>query len=658
MSSMKKEEIARFDSEDFERAYHSTEPLGAFLQGGETRFALWAPTAQAVTLRLYAQGSGGSPFACHALTPGGRGIWRCTVAGQLDGIYYDYEVSVDGVTRRAADPYARACGLNGERSMVIDLRRTDPPGWAQDSAPARESEDIIYEIHIKDFSHDPASGVSEANRGKYRALCEAETTLCGDGVHPTCLAHLRRLGVTHVELMPVFDFGSVDEGGAPEGYNWGYDPVNYNVPEGSYASDPAHGEVRIRELKEAILSLHQNGLRVILDVVYNHTYTLDACLFATAPWAHYRRRADGSAGNGSGCGSEIASERAMTARYILDSVLYWAEEYHVDGFRFDLMGLLDVPLMNRIRRELDARYGDGEKLVFGEPWTGGEPNARRGVLLCSKGSMRLLSPGVGAFCDDTRDAIRGGLYDARSPGFASHGPFSAEQMARCIRGFAGEGLPMDAPSQTITYISSHDDWTLFDKLVYALCSRRVFERGSPEVLRANRLAAAMLFCCQGHLFLLSGEEFARTKRGIRNTYASGAALNRLDWRRAAKNAPLCEYYRGLIALRKQLPALCDKSSSAGDRLRAVSQPREDTGTFLLDNTGGDSAYGALLLAFNTGHEDIRIPLPAGDWAVLADGRSSLLWEHPASISEGATLPASTALILGRREPPEPTIRKG
>ena len=658
MSSMNREEIDRFDSEDFERAYHSTEPLGAFLLDGETRFALWAPTAQAVTLRLYAQGSGGRPFACHDLTRGERGIWRCAVAGRLDGVYYDYEVSMDGVRRRAADPYARACGLNGARSMVIDLRRTDPPGWAQDSAPARESEDIIYEIHIKDFSSDPASGVSAPNRGKYRALCEAETTLDGDGVHPTCLAHLRRLGVTHVELMPVFDFGSVDEGGSPEEYNWGYDPVNYNVPEGSYASDPAHGETRIRELKEAILSLHQNGLRVIMDVVYNHTYTLDSCLFATAPWAHYRRRADGSAGNGSGCGSEIASERAMTARYILDSVLYWAEEYHMDGFRFDLMGLLDVPLMNRIRRELDARYGEGEKLVFGEPWAGGEPNARRGVPLCSKGSMRLLSPGVGAFCDDTRDAIRGGLYDARSPGFASHGPFSAEQMARCIRGWAGEGLPMDAPSQTITYISSHDDWTLFDKLVYALCSRRVFERGSPEVLRANRLAAAMLFCCQGHLFLLSGEEFARTKRGIRNTYASGAALNRLDWHRAAKNAPLCEYYRGLIALRKQLPALCDKSPSAGDRLCAVSQPREDTGLFLLDNTGGDSAYGALLLAFHTGREGTRISLPEGDWAVLADGRSSFLWEHPALVSGSATLDASSALILGRREAPERTIGKG
>ena len=342
---------AVFDSKDFENEFHCDAPLGAFVTPQGTRFALWAPTAERVTLYLHHSGHEGWAYAAHELVRGERGLWTWETGENLHGVYYGYDVTVDGVTRFIADPYARACGVNGVRSMVVDLARTNPPGWARDRAPARGSEDVICEIHVGDFSADPHSGVPEAYRGKYKALTLTDTTLDGKGRHPTCVAYLKRQGFTHVELMPVQDFGSVDEAGRPAAFNWGYDPVNHSVPEGSYATDPFHGEVRIRELKEAVQALHQSGLRVIMDVVYNHVQWLEgSCLFGSVPWYFFRQNADGSASNGSGCGSELASERSMCARYILDSVLYWAEEYHIDGFRFDLMGLLDAPLMNRIRR--------------------------------------------------------------------------------------------------------------------------------------------------------------------------------------------------------------------------------------------------------------------------------------------------------------------
>ena len=295
-----------------------------------------------------------------SLARGERGVWRAAAEGNLDGVYYDYTVTdAEGVARRTADPWAVACGRDGARSMVIDLRRTDPENWAADAAPARGAEDIIYETHVKDFSFDPgqrrARGVPRQIQSLYAGAHHAARRRRAPR---TCVAYLRRLGVTHVQLMPVFDYGSVPEGS--DAYNWGYDPVNYNVPDGSYATDADDGAVRIRELKEAVQALHQNGLRVIMDVVYNHTYTLDSWLWRTEPWYFYRQNADGTPSDGSGCGNDLASERSMCARYIRESVLYWAREYHFDGFRFDLMGLLDTALMQSIRAALDAEYGKGE----------------------------------------------------------------------------------------------------------------------------------------------------------------------------------------------------------------------------------------------------------------------------------------------------------
>ncbi len=635
-----------FDSPEFREAYHCDAPLGSFCFGGGTVFRLWAPTAERVTLRLYREGAGGEPLWEPDLLPGERGLWTAEVAENLDGVYYDYLVTVDGVCRPTADPYARACGLNGERSMVIDLRGTDPAGWVEDRAPAKKPETVIYEVHVKDFSWDPASGVRPEWRGKFLALTQEGTTLNGDGLHPTCLDYLKDLRVTHIQLMPSFDYGSVDEGGAPDQFNWGYDPVNYNVPEGSYSTDPARGQVRIREMKEMVMALHRAGIRVVMDVVYNHTYRLDSWLWRTVPWYYCRQNEDGTPSNGSGCGCDLASERSMCAKYILDSVLYWAEEYHIDGFRFDLMGLLDVELMNRIRRALDRRFGRGEKLMLGEPWSAGGTAARPGTALCDKGHLWDLDSNVAAFCDNTRDAVKGDLSRPDARGFVNGGGLDAGRLACCVRGWAGSGLPHRAPSQTVSYLSAHDDWTLWDRLVCTGDRRRRFDARHPRLMRQNRLAAAINFTCQGHLFLLSGEEFARTKGGIKNTYCSPPDVNRMDWTRAWENRELVEYYKGLIALRMELPGLCDKSPQASERISNVRAPAPDCAAMEVDNTGGDSPWRRLFLAYNAGKTAVPLALPEGRWYLLADGKSSTKRRLKA-VAGTVVLPPVSAMIFAQ-----------
>lgn len=637
-----------FDSPAFEAEFHTEAPLGAFSSSTGTAFHLWAPTASAVTLHLYQEGAGGAALASVPLHRGSAGIWSWETVRDLDGMYYDYDITVDGVTRRSADPYAKACGLNGNRSMVIDLRRTDPPGWQEDAPPPLPSENIICELHVKDFSWDSSGGFPPEERGRYAALGRTGLTLHGDGLHPTGIDYLKRLGVTHIHLLPVFDFGSVDEAGPPDRYNWGYDPVNYNVPEGSYASDPCRGEVRIRELKAAIQALHRSGFRVIMDVVYNHTYQLDSWLWRTVPWYHYRQRADGSAANGSGCGSELASERSMCARYILDSVLYWAEEYHMDGFRFDLMGLLDTTLLERIQAALDQRFGIGEKLLFGEPWGALESAARPGTQLCTKDHLRSLSPRIAAFCDNTRDAIKGSLMDASTRGFANGGGISRWLLRQCVTGWSvGDSAQWQAPSQTIAYLSCHDDWTLWDKLVCTLAPDGDFHALHPQVLRANRLAAAIYFSCQGHVFFPAGEEFGRTKGGRKNTFRAPPQVNQLDWQRAWENQELVDYYRGLIALRKQLPCLRDKSISAPRRVLFDTDLAYRCSAVALDNSGDRTPWDQLLLIFNCHDQAQQVALPGGRWQVLVSDTSSFCWQESIFLQNHAELPPLSALILGR-----------
>ena len=422
-----------------------------------------------------------------------KGIWEWEFPENLHGMYYDYLVRIDGKDTRTADPYAVGCSCNGSRSMVVELGKTDPEGFGEDTAPAMEGEQIIYELHIKDFSYDKDSGVPEPYRGKYKAF-----TLMGtNGKYPTCMEYLKSLGVTHVHLLPFFDYGSVDEAGDESQYNWGYDPVNFNVPEGSYATDAEDGLVRIRECKEMIQALHKNGLRVIMDVVYNHTYREDSWLQRMVPGYYYRYQADGSLSDGSACGNDIAAGRAMVDNYIAGSVMYWAREYHVDGFRFDLMGLLTVELMNRIRRELNAEFGEGEKMLYGEPWRADDSPMERGTQAALKENAGSLDNGIGFFSDDTRDAIKGHVFYEEEPGFVNGGRGMESLILHAVTGWRDGGASFRPRScaQIINYVSAHDNFTLWDKLVLTLHNGESdFTRRYEDVLAANKLEIGRASC--------------------------------------------------------------------------------------------------------------------------------------------------------------------
>ena len=636
-----------FDSIEFEKLYHTEAPLGAFCGETGTLFRLWAPTAERVELRLYREGNDTPAEKIISMRAKAQGLWEYKTPENLDGTYYDYALWAEGKGYETPDPYAKGCGVNGLRSMVLDLGRTDPENWEKDCPPAKCPEQIIYELHIKDFSWDVSGGFGAKDRGKYTAFTKEGTVLNGDGCFATGLDYLKRLGVTHIQILPMYDYGSVDEAHPESSYNWGYDPVNYNVPEGSYSTDPYHAEVRIRELKEMIAALHAKGFRVIMDVVYNHTYSLDSPLFKTAPWYFYRQNPDGSPSNGSGCGNDVASERSMCARYILESALYWVEEYHIDGFRFDLMGLLDTSLMERLQKALDDRYGVGEKLVYGEPWRAADTAAARGVTLCDKNALKTVDGKIGAFCDDTRDAVKGSVMDEGSVGFVNGGLLTADILKKCVAGWAGEYGAFQTPAQTITYLSCHDDWTLWDKLVYTMDPQKDFEGCGEDIKRANRLAAAIYFSCQGRIFIHAGEEFGRTKGGIKNSYCSSAEINQLDWERAWKNKDLVDYYRGLIALRKTLPGLQDKSEKAKERILQAFDIAPNCAGVLLDNRGEGSKWETLLLCFNCSKNLLNLSLPEGSWQVLADGENAFCWKESLYVKGKTQMPPQSALLLGR-----------
>lgn len=637
-----------YSSPDFHREYLYEGKLGFFYENmenvfWESVFRIWSPFAEEVMIRFYRDGSEGDTFAVYEMKRLEKGVWEYRAKEDLHGIYYDFALRIDGEVVISTDICAKACGINGKRSMAVDLRRTDPDGWDKDGAPENGTEQVIYETHVKEFSWDPAGGFPEEVRGKYWAFCCRDTTLHGDGVHPTGLSYLKELGVTHIQLMPVYDYGSVDEAGDPAQFNWGYDPMNWNVPEGSYSSDPARGEVRIRELKEAVQSLHRQGFRVIMDVVYNHTYSLDTAMQRTVPWYYYRVKEDGTLSNGSACGNDVASERPMCAKLILESVLYWAEEYHMDGFRFDLMGLLDVELMNRIRRALDERFGKGEKLVYGEPWAAGYTAMEKGFRQAVKNNVRHLDVNIGVFSDGTRDAVRGSVFRLKEPGFVNGAQGMEGAILNSAKAWQGKrGARMLAPSQTITYISAHDNQTLWDKLAETTPDEE-------KRRRQYRLAAGIYLTCQGRLFFLSGEEFARTKGGLEDSYNAPIAINRLDWERAWEERELADYYRGLIALRKQLPGLCDKSPQAVERIRTAWKRKGFVG-FFVDNRGKGvpDTWKMLCILYNRKEEPVSVPLEGDGWEVLADGKDSFLWKNPKQIRKEAQVDPVSILVLGKR----------
>ena len=637
-----------FENVPFHRENYYTGPLGPDYTPGGTCLRLWAPTAEAVTVTLYHKGDGGAVLDTKPLVRGAQGVWSVWLPGEQHGRYYTFAVTVDGITRETGDPYARAAGVNGVRSMIVDLARTAPSGWERDVRPTiPPAQRAVWEVSVRDFSQDAASGVRPAWRGKYMAFTQQGTTLHGDGIHPTCLNYLKRLGVKYVQLMPIFDFGSVDEAKPLlRQYNWGYDPTNFNVPEGSYSTDPTRGEVRIRECREMIAALHAAGIGVVMDVVYNHTYRTENPLNSTVPYYFFRQNPDGSFSNGSGCGNEFASERPMARRYLIDSILYWAKEYHIDGFRFDLMGLYDAESINAVRAALDALPGGRDILLYGEPWQGGASQLHR--YEANKANLAMLNERVGIFCDDTRDAIKGGCFDAREPGYVEGKPGSFWDIGAAVAAWCrSDRLPPHAPSQIVSYVSAHDNFTLWDKLLCVRYEKPEFTARDTVALAQNRLAAGIYLTSFGLPFMQAGEEFARTKKGVSNSYRSSPALNRLDWNRAEQYHALVDYYRGLLALRAAFPRLGSTDRHAPEALQFFALEQPLVGWMLPAVWGDGAAWSALCVFYNPTDTACTVSLPAGQWKLLSDGTSSSLWRGASRVfTNKTTLAPYSATIFG------------
>lgn len=641
---------------EFDTEYgYDGKDLGMVCNPLGTDFKLWAPFADRVELCLYEDGDRKTEyFRVLDMNRQERGVWSGHLEGDLHGLYYDFRIWSADKCVKTADPYAVGCGCNGYRSMVVDLERTDPAGFDKDMAPPRPVENIIYELHIKDFSHDPDSGVPQEYRGKYKAF----TVPGGNGKYSTCTTYLKELGVTHVHLLPFFDYGWLDEDGDGEQFNWGYDPVNYNVPEGSYATDVHDGTVRIRECKEMIQALHRAGIRVVMDVVYNHTHDADSWLERTAPGYFCRRLEDGTLSNGSACGSDMAVGRKMVDNYIVNSVLYWAREYHLDGFRFDLMGLLTVELMNRIRKELDREFGKGEKLLYGEPWRAAESPMEKETHAALKKNIAYLDEMIAIFSDDTRDVIKGHVFYEEEPGFVNGGKNLEEKVLQAVTAWCGgaagqEGFKPKSCAQIINYVSAHDNFTLWDKLVMSLHGQDAdFSKPYEDVLRANKLAAMIYFTCQGNLFFQAGEEFGRTKLGDGNSYRSHPDINMLRWRQTVEYGELLEYYKGLIRLRKRLPGLCDKSAAAAKRMLEQEIPMPGVVAFRMDNRSGagqgsPGGWPEIFVAYNASDKTAGIRLPRGQWSVLADGqRTDYSWETGIYREGAVSVAPGSGMILG------------
>ena len=581
-----------------------------------TQFTLWSPTADEVRLMLYDAGEGGHAYETVAMSPAEDGTWTAKVEQDLKGKFYTFNVKINGKWLGDTPGInAQAVGVNGKRAAVIDMRETDPEGWAEDKRPplASPADVIIYEVHHRDFSIDPSSGIR--NKGKFLAMTETGT------VNPDKLAtgidHLKELGVTHVHILPSYDYASVDESRLDENkYNWGYDPLNYNLPEGSYATDAFHGEVRVRECRAMIQALHSAGLGVVMDVVYNHTYYSYSWLERTVPGYWNRRWENGSLTNGSGCGCDLASERTMVRKYLVDSCVYWAKEYHIDGFRFDLMALHDVETMNAIRAALDALPGGEDILMYGEPWQGGSTRMEHGAIPANKQAAGLLDSRIGFFCDNTRDAIKGGVFNAGSAGYINGDMHCGYQVLHSIpawRGGQADFMPQ-APGQVVQYVSAHDNYTLWDKLK-CVAHRGDYAAPDADLLAQNRMAAGIYLTCQGLPFMQGGEEFARTKHGDHNTYRGPLELNRLDWTRAAQLEELVQYYHGLLEIRKAYPEL---SGMAGDAEPCIlSLPGWLIG--FVPERRDESLPGRLAVYYNPERTCQWAALPAGSWRYLCDG---------------------------------------
>ena len=638
---------------NLDKSAYSGNDLGASYSKKATTFKVWSPNAASVRVNIFEHGSdnegdAGSIMSRAMSLDKTTGVWSVTINGDLLNKYYTYSVTHGKTTKETADVYAKACGVNGQRSMVVDLSTTNPDGWENDKhvLVQNQTDASVWEISVADFSSSESSGVSEANRGKYLAFTEEGTTVNGvQGASSTCVDYLKKLGVKYVQIMPFYDFGSVDESkNIMDQYNWGYDPVNYNCPEGSYSTNPKKGEVRIKECKQMIQALHNAGIGVIMDVVYNHTYTSDSWLQRTVPNYYYRMNNDGTFSNGSGCSNDTASEHLMFRKYMIDSVTYWASEYHIDGFRFDLMGLHDVTTMNSIRTALDNLYADGsgsQILMYGEAWDMAT-NCDEGTVLASQKNLKHLSDRSGAFDDTIRDAIKG------STG-GTDGAFVQEgsRRANLKTGIAGQSDTTtgwaNVPSQCVTYASCHDNLCLYDKLVGSVYGADgKYRKRYEDLVAMNKLSAAIVITSQGIPFSLGGEEFCRSKDGDENSYASSRKENMLDWENVDLYSDVIEYYRGLYKIRDAFAAFSDSTAATANSLTYLSDVPKGVMGYTINNTESGK-WSQMCVIFN-GSDSVQNVTAKGDWVVLADNKTAGL-RNIKNVTNSVKVEAHSAVIM-------------
>ena len=634
-------------------AYNGND-LGANYTPNSTTFKVWAPTADEVTLDLYDKGSeaeGSKSIKTKDMTLDEKtGVWSASISGDLSGKYYTYSVTYGDETKVTGDVYAKGCGVNGLRSMVVNPAAVNPLNWENDNHVfvAQQTNASVWEISVADFSSSETSGVSEANRGKFLAFTESGTTIDGiQGGTPTCVDYLKKLGVKYVQIMPMYDFGSVDESkDIMKQYNWGYDPVNYNCPEGSYSTNPYDGNTRIKECKQMIQALHNAGIGVVMDVVYNHTYSTDSWFQYTVPNYYYRVNPDGSFSNGSGCSNDTASEHLMFRKYMVDSVTYWAKEYHIDGFRFDLMGLHDVTTMNAIREALDKLYedGSGQKIMmYGEAWnmdTFAAPN----TVMANQNNLKQLNARIGAFDDTLRDGIKGSTFGG-GVGFVQNG----SSRSSIKTGFLGQSDSStgwaSAPTQCVSYASCHDNLALYDKLVDSVYNNGKYRDRDENLVAMNKLSAAIVMTSQGIPFFLGGEEFARSKDGDENSYASSREENMLDWKSIEKYSDLIEYYRGLLRIRENFAALSDCTAMTANNIESLENMPSGVCAYKIHNTESGK-WKLMTVIFNGGSDAQNINLE-DEWIQIANEETAGLRDLGTVSGNINVKPHSAAILIDK-----------
>lgn len=624
--------------------------LGLTYSPEKSIFKLWSPPATMVRLRLYENDLEGMALQTIEMQKGKHGVWETKVEGDQKGKYYTFQVNIkEEWLDEVPDPYVKAVGTNGKRGMIVDFSETNPPGWDQDAKPPLENfnDIIIYELHVRDLSMNDNAGIR--NKGKFLGLTETGSK-SPEGL-ATGLDHIKELGVTHIHLLPSYDFLSVDEAKPEDNeFNWGYDPQNYNVPEGSYATNPADGNVRIREFKQMVKSLHDNGLRVILDVVYNHTGATEGSNFnQVVPGYYYRQDTTGGFSNASACGNETASDRTMMRKFMIESVKHWVNEYHLDGFRFDLMGIHDIETMNQISEAIHQI--DPSIFLYGEGWTAGASPLLEEKQALKKNTLKLNR--IAAFSDDIRDGIKGSVFVHDERAFATGKPGLEESIKFGV--VASTQHPQvkygqvnyskapwaKEPYQTVTYVSCHDNHTLWDRLAISMA-----EYSEEDRIKLHKLAAAIVLTSQGVSFLHAGIEMLRTKNGVENSFESPDEINQLDWSRKAKYSSVFNYFKGLVTLRKNHPAFRMTSTEMiTQNLRFLEMEESNLVGYQISNHANGDEWRNILVIFNGNMSYKKVDIPEGEWTIVLDGEKIDEDGLGTIQAKQLTVPSSSAMIL-------------